>query len=226
MRARFRPCLLTTVRPVEFRKRLLSAALRRLWQSSIVARHDGIVLVDVSLRKDLQGEFLRQTIKALELVRQHDAMRYRRICGAFDWVVHMELVALMAQYWRWPPACIVDFSRFPFHKRPEAALILLAATLVHEATHAVLFRRGIPHIGRTYVQIERICCLEESRFLARVNSKLGAGWWFERRFKAGALARAYHEAPRLSLSLLSRRFAESRRRSNEALQATAAPPRS
>ena len=137
----------------------------------------------------------------------------------------MELVALKAQYWRWPAACIVDFSRFPFQKSPEAVCIILAATLVHEATHAVLFRRGVPHTEKNYLEVERLCCLEEARFVGRVNANLGAGW-FERRFQAAELKRAYDEAPRQSLFVLWRRRAESKRMSKEALQATAAPRRS
>jgi len=225
MSARFRPSLFTTVRPLEFRKRCFSPAMSRLWQRSIVAQHDGLALVDVSFRKELQSEFVRQSIKALELVQQHDPRRYSRIREAFDWVVHMELVDLKAQYWRWPAACILDFSRFPFHKSPDAVLILLAASLVHEATHALLFRRGISHTRSTYIEVERICCLEEARFAGHVNPRLRTGY-FERRFKAAELERAYHAAPRMSLSILLRRWSESRRMSNEALQATAAPPRS
>ena len=190
-----------------------------------MAQRDGLALVDVSFRKDLQSEFVRQCIKAMELVRQYDLRRYSRIRDAFDWVVHMELVGLKAQYWRWPAACIVDFSRFPFHKSPDTVLILLAASLVHEATHAVLFRRGIPHTRSTYMKVERICCLEEARFAGHVNPKLRSGY-FEKRFKAAELERAYRAAPRMSLSFLSQRWSESSRMSNEAHQATPAPPRS
>jgi len=145
MIAQFRPSLLTTVKPLQLRMRLLSPLLRHFWKKSIQATHDGLLLVDVSFRKDLQSEFVGETIRALELVRQKDPRRYQRITRSFEFIVHMELVALNAQYWRWPAAFILDFSRFPFQKSPEAVLIILAATLVHEATHAVLCRRGVPH---------------------------------------------------------------------------------
>src|SRR6267378_2269175 len=192
MPAHFRHSLLSPVKPLEFRKRLFSSAMRHFWEKSVRVRHDGLALVDVSFRKDLQTEFVHQTTRALDLVRQKDLRRYQRISGCFDFIVHMELVGLKAQYWRWPPACVLDFSRFPFEKSPDAVLIILAATLVHEATHAFLFRRGIHHTAKTYIRIERICCLEETRFVGRVNSALGAGW-MQRRFKSAELERSCQE---------------------------------
>ncbi len=225
MIAPFRPSLLTTVRPLELRKRLLSPLVRRVWKKNTQATHDGIALVDVSFRQDLQNEFVGQTIRALELARQKDPRHYQRIRGSFDFIVHEELVVVKAQYWRWPAACVLDFSRYPFQKSPEAVLFMLTTTLVHEATHAVLFRRGVPHTRKNFLEVERLCCLEEARFAKRINPRLGSGW-LEKRFNAAQLERAYNELPRLSLSMLWRRRVESKRTSDEALRKTAAPRRS
>ena len=215
MPAYLQESLLSPLRPIAVRQRLLSPVMRSLWGKCTRGSHVGIAIVDVSFRADLKEEFVRQTIRALELVGQEDPRRHQRICGCFDFIVHMELFGPNAAHWRWPAACVVDFSRFGFERSPEGARVILAATFVHEATHAVLFHRGIPYTSKTRLRVERICYVEETRFVGRINSKLAAGW-MERRFKPTQLEQAWRRPGPLRprLRLLWRRLIESRARSD------------
>jgi hypothetical protein len=193
--------LLSPVRPLQLGTRLFSPVVRGLWEKATLARHDGVSLVDHSPNEDLRDDFVRRMVEALELVRLEDPRRYKRVLMHFCFIVQHDLPFRSAQYWRWPSACLVDYSKFGFPKHPQAALVLLAATLVHEATHAMLFHRGVPYISRTRLDVERICYLEETRFVGRINRNLEAGW-MERRFKPKELEEALRRYRWRRLTLL------------------------
>jgi hypothetical protein len=150
------------------------------WRRSVIGEHDGIWIADASYRKDLQAAFLRGTSQALELVARKDPRRYQRIRRHLGFIVHHELDGAMAAYIRWPSGSEVDFGRYEFAKSPERAAIRLAASLVHEATHGRLaLRRGVSGglPPETRYKMERICHLEEARFVARVDQQLSKGYW-------------------------------------------------
>ncbi len=143
-----------------------------LWRYLTVARYDGIRIVECSLRKDLKQDFIRQTTAALELIARQDPRRYRRIRKEFGFIVHRELAGAIGRYHRWPSACLLDFGKFNDRwKGQEKLSWLLASTLVHEATHAVLFHAGVRPTPATRPRIEHVCHLEETRFAAHVNAQ-------------------------------------------------------
>ena len=146
------------------------------WRRSVIAEHEGIRIADCSYRKDLQPAFVRGITRALELVAKKDPRRYLRIRRHLGFIVHHELDGGKAAYDRWPSGCVVDFDKYEFDESPETAVFLLAASLVHEATHGRLsLRRGVSGglPAQVRMKMERICLLEEARFANRVDPRFG-----------------------------------------------------
>ena len=50
---------------------------------------------------------------------------------------------------------------------------MYAASIVHEATHGYLKAKGIKTTEGNKTKIERICTVEENRFLSRIDSQWG-----------------------------------------------------
>ena len=178
--------------------------------------YDGIHIVDASLRKDLQGAFVRMSIEALKLVARKDPRRYQRIRKYVHFIVHRELYPNVASYWRWPPACLVDFARFHYGASPRVRTVQLATTFVLEATYGRLRRRGVPTIQtrRVRLRMARICHDEETRFAAAVDPR------FREVYQNGN-ARAYervsncHISPWQQFVGIIRRMMESQKMSNK-----------
>ena len=61
-----------------------------LWGRLSIREYDGIRIVDRSLRKELQREFVLRTCQALDLVAQRDPRRYRRIRRYLRFIVHLK----------------------------------------------------------------------------------------------------------------------------------------
>jgi len=199
------------------------------WRRLTIGEHDGVRIADDSFRKDLQPAFLREITQALRLVAHRDPRRYQRIRKHLSFIVNRELDGLAARYVRWPSACQVDFDKVRFQESPRLTASLLAAVLVHEATHGRLALRwgvagGLPR--ETKFRIERICLLEETRFAKRVDPRLGEV--FERvTFRSERWRSWYRERERRTewqrFTGILRRFLESQTASNQALHRMAAP---
>jgi tetratricopeptide (TPR) repeat protein len=60
--------------------------------------------------------------------------------------------------------CRVDYSRNFNSPYPQRNVREYAGTLIHEATHGLLFRKGIPYNKETRERVERLCHRESYRF--------------------------------------------------------------
>ncbi len=137
-----------------------------------------IILVNCTLRRDLDEPFVQATRAALKLIERYDPRRYRVIERELRLIVNQPMASAGA-YERVTRQCKVSFTQYwtdedgnfcadPQAQHYEWHLARYASMLVHESTHGRLDSLYIPYTKKTRVRIERICVAEQRRFLARL----------------------------------------------------------
>lgn len=122
--------------------------------------------------------FFRRVAHALEFIDVHDRRSLLRIRRDLKRIVLLRGGGEF--YHQGLRAYVVDLPTLK-----AEATIQLARRLVHEATHARLFRRGIGYGSAYRARVESICAKAESAFLERVPTSLrgsaltdpGHPWW-------------------------------------------------
>lgn len=137
---------------------------------SCVGKVDGIVIYDLATPDVSNSTFLRPTTDALKLIREVDPRRYRRVVRHIKRIVNRPLISL-GTFERESSACNVDYNK-QFTKSTPWNSYRFACLLVHEATHGCLIAKGLPYNDKTWEHIERLCSLEEYRFIRRFDG----GW--------------------------------------------------
>ena len=108
---------------------------------------------------------------ALSLIAASDERLLKRIQREIRTVVNLALPPpQLASYARPLKVCSVDLRCF-FNEDPCATTRILAAALVHEATHGVLFSHGVLRTRRNHSRVEGLCCKQAKRFLGRLEAK-------------------------------------------------------
>jgi hypothetical protein len=158
--------------------------------------------------------FFAKVTRALDLIAERDARRLARIqrdvrviCGDLagysHWYDPLRLMVLV-----WPAV---------FPTRVED----VALTIVHEATHARIYRAGIAYDEDARARIEAVCVGQEATFARllpdgeslaeRELKKLDTPWWTTSEFQRSQLERARaHEIPEWLIARLERHFAKRR----------------
>lgn len=161
---------------------------------------------------------LDRVAQALDLIKTCDRRRYDRLIRDLErvWVLIIPGGIAHFDYSIW--ACVLD----PRHVLDEAnSPAGIAATIVHEATHARLWRRGIRYQEDLRPRVEAICFRSERAFAARIpngerireqadqqlHAYAGQDYWtdeaFHRRYNNGSIeALLYLQMP----NWLIRRF--------------------
>ena len=103
--------------------------------------------------------------EALNLIKTHDPQRYNHIVRDLERVWVRLLTAGAAQFNPGLWACMLD-ERFVLAETTDTAMI--AAVIVHEATHARLWRRGFGYDEDERQRIETICIRREMAFARRL----------------------------------------------------------
>ncbi len=142
-------------------------SVTELWliKKSCLDRIDGVAICDNSLVQENRDNFLNLTRQAMALVQSLDSRRYRRVCEQLHYIVNMDLIA-GGNFARRFKICHVDYSRLATNN-PIWNLRQYAQLLVHEATHGLLYQKGITYDKEHRERIERLCRLEEYRFALR-----------------------------------------------------------
>jgi hypothetical protein len=156
--------------------KLLAPLRAKVWSQLTVGEHAGILVIDASAMKHDSCAFLETTRQALRLIEEFDKLRFRRVQHYLRFIVHEELPYGLARYDAELGSCTIDFDRLKVSKYQTGATYVYAATLVHEATHGKIARQSFRRTVANRKKVEHLCCLEETRFMRRVNPKLGAGW--------------------------------------------------
>ena len=138
------------------------------------------------------GQGVRPVREALALLDANAPARFRRLASDVPLIVVVSSRGA-AQFVPKARAIFVDPAAAETASTP-----LLAAALVHEATHARIHRAGIPYGSKWRERIERCCTRQEADFLrpfpngeARTESvtrKLELRWWEEQRLRDRSIA--------------------------------------
>jgi hypothetical protein len=115
--------------------------------------------------EDEPEPILRRIEAALSLIKRYDRLRYDRLIRDLKRVWVVVLPSYLAGFDHKILACKIDTRFFlAATTTPE----LIAATIVHEATHARLWRRGIRYEEAQRPRIEEICLRREIAFAAKL----------------------------------------------------------
>jgi hypothetical protein len=135
----------------------------------VLGEHRGIRICTTSLDRGKDGEFLRHTKLALDLLASSDPARFRRVHTQVRYIVNSELDSLAVD--RPGRICSVDFGRFETTVHRSIWVPWLAGLLVHVATHGLLRAKGIKPTKANWKQIAQICHAEQNRFLAKAEEQ-------------------------------------------------------
>jgi hypothetical protein len=109
-------------------------------------------------RPDIQTEQVVERLSAaLDLIATYAPRRYRRLRQDFAGFV-VQRFACRGAFFREPRECLVELT---FTVNPHHALAEIAASIVHEATHARVARRCGPLPLEQRAREERLCRLAE-----------------------------------------------------------------
>jgi len=102
--------------------------------------------------------FMKITKQALDLIQNYDQRRYKRIEENLKTIAYIKKG--VTYYDPYVKTCFV-------HNLPEYTSYL-AATIVHEATHAYLFNKYFPYSKRIKMVHEKIATQEHNRFMKKM----------------------------------------------------------
>jgi hypothetical protein len=127
--------------------------------------HHGIVIAHIGPEREIDPLFVPKTKEALDFLKATDARRFRRVQQFIKAIVFSHRGG--ASYNAVLQKCNVGFAHFHFEQDEPHKVPWYATTLVHEATHGALHAREIPYNRRTRMRCERLCTMEEWRFVQR-----------------------------------------------------------
>lgn len=121
----------------------------------------GFELCDVTLNHD--GALLFDRVgAALEMIRQYDPRRFRRMQREVAWIGVTNSPAAAGRYWLGPKAVVLDASFIRGFVVESIAMVI-----VHEATHARIRQRGVRVRGKEGRE-EHTCVGQEIIFARRI----------------------------------------------------------
>lgn len=146
--------------------RILFRPLRTLlrWIAILIAEKRvvrGIRVVNMPMH-DADEPAFEKVVDVIELIHRHDPARGRRVARDVRYVLVTRTATSGGEYWPNPRCVLVNASNV-CRQVPEA----IAMIVVHEATHARLWRMGVgrfPDVGR----LEHTCVEAEITFARRV----------------------------------------------------------
>jgi hypothetical protein len=163
-----------------YRGSMVSNAGRRMKQGQI-SRADRVNLADrlalwfstgryvdrlwIGTWEDEPEPILRRIEEALSLIKRHDRVRYDRLIRDLQRIWVLVLPTGLANFTYEIYACEIDTRYFLAETTtPER----IAAVIVHEATHARLWRCGMGYEEARRPRIEEICLRREIAFAAKL----------------------------------------------------------
>lgn len=176
-----------------FLRRIIGKAVKLMDRLAVrvsrVGQVDGIVICDLTARDLAKSTFLQPTVEALELIRKFDPRRYRRVVRNLKYIVNRPMIN-SASFESARRMCNIDYNK-AFTEATPWKPYRFACLLIHESTHGRLMATGLPYNDKTWERTERLCWLEEYRFIRRVDGgwadlfhhpkKFNAEYWRRRR---------------------------------------------
>ncbi len=130
----------------------------------------------LDFNRETRSSFSQKINEALALIEQNDPRRFERVRREIRLIVYdrWRIVPLPpGAYFPLAKACLINLKRFDFSKHPKWQTALLAALIVHEATHGHLRRKRMLNVNRIQVsRVEALCNKEERRMLSKLGYDL------------------------------------------------------
>jgi len=130
-----------------------------------VGEFEGI-RISSAYKDDLK--FLEVIESALRLIKKTDPRRFSLVKKYIQVVWSVRLWNGGAEYSHYNQTCGIDFDRLIKNGDQEWWIGSCASTLIHEATHGRLCSRGIEYTPELRTRIEKLCIVEENRFLFKL----------------------------------------------------------
>lgn len=149
-----------------------------LARRTVVTAYGGVSICHSRLSASLDTEFEDSVRGALRLVEQSDPLRFARITQSIRYVRSAVWLpgTTAAQYVRSSRVCEMEWTKIRVPDDPQLTVFYTAVTLVHEATHGLLIRRGVAHTPSRRSRIEDVCRSQEAQFIRHLDSAMGKAW--------------------------------------------------
>ncbi|WOO42627.1 hypothetical protein [Rubellicoccus peritrichatus] len=125
-------------------------------------------VVDEKQNDGAKVSFYKVIQETLSMIRNHDDLRYKRVYKEISLIEHTDLPGIGA-YKRGRKVCSVDLENLPALDNEEYVRVVLACTLIHEATHGKICSFFIPYTRSDRARIEGICNRESNAFLSKLD---------------------------------------------------------
>jgi hypothetical protein len=153
---------------IPLRPRIALFATKAMLWASVSKQIDGLWVG--CFDKDLSVPVFRRVDEGLELIKQYDPIRYRRLVGDLDRIWITLLPGPLGHYQRELKLCAID-ERYVLAE--DTTPDLVASVIVHEATHARLERCGIGYDEPLQSRVEAVCFRRELAFANKLPNGLG-----------------------------------------------------
>lgn len=127
--------------------------------------HRGVRVTATILDDALNELALARVFAALDVLHAHCPAQLKRIPILLHSLAVTRLVAALGSWRSDLQAALLDRD---FILAPDTTPEMIAAVIVHELTHARLERAGLRTTPETRARCERICCLAERNYIARL----------------------------------------------------------
>lgn len=151
------------------RPRIALFATKAMLWASVSKQIDGLWVG--CFDKKLSASALCRVEEALQLIKRHDPIRYRRVVSDLDRIWINLLPGPLGQYREELKLCELD-ERYVLAKDTTPELV--ASVIVHEATHARLKRCGIGYDEPLQSRVEAVCFRRELAFSSKLPNGFSA----------------------------------------------------
>ncbi|MGX8011790.1 hypothetical protein ACVDG8_023845 [Mesorhizobium sp. ORM8.1] len=127
---------------------------------------------------DKGGRDAEKVAAALQLIRDVDPIRHRQVIRDLSRIWITTIAAAAGQFMQSTSTCELDER---FVAAEHISVEEVAGAIVHEATHARLYHRGIGYEEALRDRVEAVCMRRELAFAAKLTNGAGIRRWVEAR---------------------------------------------
>lgn len=154
------------VKRIIFRTVFLLSTLHDLVMLRLATKRQaaGVTIADFTLDgREAHGDAIHKVAAAVRFLAAWDSRRASRVRRELRAIAFDFAPGARGRFRPGSRVCLLDIDNIESRDPRETA-----ATIVHEATHALLWRRGFRYDQNIRSRVERICRKEELRFVKQV----------------------------------------------------------
>jgi hypothetical protein len=147
------------------KEKLVSKIERFLLNTILEGEHEGIKIGNFRSKNEGFADAMKSSI---DLIKELDSKRYKTVKNEIEWVINSNEPGKVGGFYRRRiKGCFINFDNYSEDKKLVSAYF--AGLIIHEATHGLLYTKGVGYEKDRRLQIERICNSEENRFYKKVE---------------------------------------------------------